>query len=63
MRRGISVGLVSEALSVLNAAKKYNCFSLFQINQLAVGYGINKPAAIAFLSWAAPWAKFPVWFR
>ena len=50
MRRGISVGLVSEALSVLNAAKKYNCFSLFQINQLAVGYGINKPAAIAFAS-------------
>ena len=50
MRRSISIGLVSEALSVLSSAKKYNCQSLSQINQLAIGYGINKPAAIAFAS-------------
>ena len=50
MRRGISIGLVSETLSVLSSAKKYNCISLSQINQLSIGYGINKQAAISFAS-------------
>ena len=57
MRRGISIGLVSEALSVLNSAKKYNCLSLSRINQLVVGYGVDKTSALEFAN-QCNWVSF-----
>ncbi|WZL79734.1 DUF3883 domain-containing protein [Eubacteriales bacterium mix99] len=47
MKKYISDSLISEALLVMRAMKQYGCYTIAQINNMKMYYGINKDAALS----------------